>query len=228
LTVLDIELHEGGEMRKVSLILGLALFALAGSARAQDEAPAPAGDPAAAPAPAPETVAAPAAAPAASDSKMQLGLNLLPMLIGKTKTDAGSFDMSMAYGVGLSFGYAVIPGLYVGVAPQALFRVNLKPAEGTSAKAYDLLARVAYVYTVAPKIGIYAEVLPGYSIVTDPSGGSSAKGFVIAGGVGGMMDVTDQVFINLGVGYQYGLEKRSGNKDNLSYLRIAVGAGMKF
>jgi hypothetical protein len=212
------------------MILGLALFALAGSARAQDEAPAPApaGDPAAAPAPAPETVAAPAPAPAASDSKMQLGLNLLPMLIGKTKTDAGSADMSMAYGVGLSFGYAVIPGLYVGVAPQALFRVNGKPAEGTSAKAYDLLARVAYIYTVAPKIGIYAEVLPGYSIVTDPSGGSSAKGFVIAGGVGGMMDVTDQVFVNLGVGYQYGLEKVSGNKANLSFLRIAVGAGMKF
>ncbi len=224
-------------MRKVSMFLGLTLFALAGSARAQDEAPAPTGEPAAAPAPAgepaaapaPEAVAAPAAAPAVSDSKMQLGLNLLPMLIGKTKTDAGSNDMSMAYGVGVSFGYAVIPGLYVGVAPQALFRVNGKPAAGDSAKAYDLLARVAYVYTVAPKIGIYAEVLPGYSIVSLPAPISkSAKGFVIAGGVGAMMDVTDQVFVNLGVGYQYGLEKVDSAKSNLSYLRIAVGAGMKF
>jgi hypothetical protein len=72
----DIELHEGGEMRKVSLLIGLALFTLAGSARAQDEAPAaapagdtaaaPAGDTAAAPAPAPEAAAAPAPAPAAA------------------------------------------------------------------------------------------------------------------------------------------------------------------
>ena len=216
-------------MRKVSMILGLALFALAGSARAQDEAPAPAptGDAAAAPAPAPETVAAPAAAPAAAapDSKMQLGLNLLPMLIGKTKTDVGDFDMKLGYGVGLSFGYAVIPGLIVGVAPQALFNVKTKDG-GDAAKAYDLMARVAYIYTVAPKIGVYAEVLPGYSIVS-PSSGSSYKGFVIAGGVGGMMDITDQMFVNLGVGYQYGLEKASGVKGNLSYLRIAVGAGVK-
>ena len=56
----------------------------------------------------------------------------------------------------------------------------------------------------------------------------SAKGFVIAGGVGGMYDVTDQVYVNLGVGYQYGLQKADSIKANLSYLRIAVGAGMKF
>jgi len=219
-------------MRKVSLFLGLALFALAGSARAQDES-APAGAPPAldgngAPIAGPPEVApisAPAAA-AAPDSKMQVGLNLLPMLLGKTKSDLGNVDMKMAYGVGLSFGYAVIPGLIVGVAPQALFNVKGKDG-GDAAKAYDLLARVAYIYTVAPKIGLYAEVLPGYSIVAPPSG-SSAKGFVIAGGVGGMMDITDQMFVNLGVGYQYGLEKSSGFKANLSYLRIALGAGMKF
>jgi len=149
-------------MRKVSMILGLALFALAGSARAQDEAPAPApaGDPAAAPAPAPETVAAPAPAPAASDSKMQLGLNLLPMALGKM--DSGtSNDLAFAYGVGLSFGYVVIPGLTVGLAPQAVFHVIGKdaPSGSTAAKEYDIMARVAYAYTVAPKFAIYAEVL---------------------------------------------------------------------
>lgn len=215
-------------MRKVSTLVGLTLLALAGPALAQDEAPAaaPAGDTAATPAPAPEAAAAPAAAPA-SDSKMQVGLNLLPMLLGKTKTDAGSGDLSMAYGVGLTFGYAVIPGLYVGVAPQALFRINSKPAVGSSGKEYDLLARIAYAYTVIPKLALYAEVLPGYGIVSPPSG-DSAKGFVIAGGVGGTYDVTDQVYLNLGVGYEYGLEKVSGAKANMSWLRIAVGAGMKF
>jgi hypothetical protein len=231
LTVLNIELHEGGQMRKVSLILGLALFALAGSARAQDEAPAPAGDAAAAPAPAPETVAAPAAA-AASDSKMQLGLNLLPMALGKWNASGGgqsaSGDLAFAYGVGLSFGYAVIPGLTVGVAPQAVFHeIDKNASGGTAAKEYDLMARVAYAYTVAPKFAIYAEVLPGYSIISNPNGASSAKGLVLAGGVGAMMDVTDQVFVNLGVGYQLGLQKVSGNDSKVSFLRIALGAGVK-
>jgi len=61
-------------MRKVSLFLGLAMFALVGSARAQEEAaPAPAGD-AAAPAPASE--AAPAPAPAmAGGEKLTLGVD---------------------------------------------------------------------------------------------------------------------------------------------------------
>jgi len=207
---------------------------LSGVALAQEGAPPPAAEPTMGPsaeAPAP-AAAAPEAAmaeakPAAAESKMQAGLNLLPMLIGKTKTDLGNGDMAVAYGIGLHFDYAVIPGLTVGVAPQVLLHVIGKDASGDSAKAYDLLARVAYTYTVAPKIGIYAEVLPGYSIVSPPSG-DSAKGFVIAGGIGGAMDVSDQVFINLGVGYQYGLEKVSGLKANLSFLRIALGAGMKF
>jgi hypothetical protein len=83
------------------------------------------------------------------------------------------------------------------VAPQALFNVKGKDG-GDAAKAYDLLARVAYTYTVAPKIGVYGELLPGYSVVS-PKEGPSAKGLVIVAGVGGMMDVTDQVFVNVGM-----------------------------
>ena len=227
-------------MRKVSLFIGLALFALAGSARAQDEAPAPAGDTAAAPAgdtaaaPAGDTAAAPAPAPeavkaaaAASDSKMQAGVSLLPMLLGKGKFDSQSYDLKMAYGIGLSFNYVVIPGLTVGIAPQLILNVKAKDGDGDASKQYDLMARVAYAYTVAPKFAIYAEVLPGYSIISPPHG-DSGKGFVIAGGVGAMYDVTDQVFVNLGVGYQYGMQKTSGVKTSDSYLRIAVGAGVKF
>lgn len=215
-------------MRKVSSLVGLALLAFSGSALAQEGAPPPAaeptmGEPAAAPAA--EVAPAPAAAAAATDSKMQLGVNLLPMLMGKTKTDIGDFDMKMAYGVGLHFDYVVAPGFSIGFAPQALFNVKGKDG-GDAAKAYDLMARLAYTYAVAPKIGVYAEVMPGYSIIS-PKEGDSAKGLVIAGGVGGMMDVTDQVFVNLGLGYQYGMQKVSDAKANLSYLRIALGAGMR-
>ena len=71
-------------MRKVSMILGLALFALAGSARAQDEAPAPAGDPAAAPvgAPAPAAEAAPAPAPVAAATSAGYALGSLTLPAG--------------------------------------------------------------------------------------------------------------------------------------------------
>src|SRR6266542_5771617 len=159
-------------MRKVSLLVAVTLLTLASAARAQDEAPAaPVGD-SAAPAPGamPETVAAPATASAASDSKMQLCLNLLPMLIGKAKGDSASMDLKPAYGVGLHFDYAVIPGLTVGVAPQALFNVKPKDFDVDASKEYDLMVRVAYSYVVAPKFGLYAEVLPGYSIIAPPKG----------------------------------------------------------
>jgi hypothetical protein len=224
-------------MRKVSTLVGLTLFALAGMARAQEEAPAaaPAGEePAAAPAgdaAAPPVAAAEAAPAATSDSKMQVGLNLMPMLLGKAKMEVlgseVSTDMKLAYGIGVTFGYAVIPGLYVGVAPQFLLNVKGKDQTTDASKAVDLLARIAYVYPVMPQLGVYAEVMPGYSIIMPPEG-DKAKGFVIAGGVGGNYDINEQIYLNLGVGYQYGMQKVSGVKFNLSYLRVAVGAGMRF
>jgi len=92
-------------MRKVSLLIGLALFALAGSARAQDEAPAaapagdtaaaPAGDTAAAPAPAPEAAAAPAPAPAAAVSSSGYALNSLTL-------GAGTFQATVPVVLNLS------------------------------------------------------------------------------------------------------------------------------
>jgi hypothetical protein len=219
-------------MRKVSLIVGLSLLAVASGARAQEVTAPPAGDaPAAAdPAAAPATVeATPAPATATSDSKMQLGLSLLPMALGKMDSGTSS-DLAFAYGVGVSFGYVVIPGLTVGLAPQALFHVIPKDASGSSAKEYDIMARVAYAYTVAPKIALYAEVLPGYSIISNPQG-DAGKGLVLAGGVGATMDVTDQVFVNLGVGYQMGFQKASGGgtsfDEKTKFLRIALGVGMK-
>ncbi len=218
-------------MRKVSTLVGLTALMFAGAARAQEAAPAPeaapAGDAAAAPAAAPAESTAAVAAPA-TDSKIQVGINLLPMLMGKAKGDGGfSADLKMAYGVGLFFGYTVAPGLSVGVAPQAIFNLKGKDAEGDAAKEYDILARIAYNYTVAPKLNVMVEAMPGYSIITPPEG-SSGKGFVIAGGVGASYDVTDQAFVNLGVGYQYGMQKIDSAKFNVSFLRIAVGGGMRF
>jgi len=220
-------------MRKVITLVGIALVAFAGSARAQDEAPAAAPAPeGAAPAPAAE-----AAKPAASQSKIQVGLNLLPMVLGKYSASAAgvstSGDLKFAYGVGIHASYVIIPGLTVGIAPQMLLNVKAKDDTGDASKEYDIFARIAYAYPVADKISVYAEVLPGYSIVSSTqSGVDAAKGLVLAGGVGGAYDITDQIFVNLGVGYQMGFQKTTYQGTDVDFktkfLRIAVGAGAKF
>ena len=236
-------------MRKNIAILSiLATSLMSYAAVAQDEAaappaegaaPAPEAAPAAAPAPAPEMAPAPAAA--AADTKFQVGIAFLPMLIGKETVQSplgsgsATSDLKFAYGFGLTAGYAVIPGLSVGIAPQFIFNVNEKNATGDAAKEIDLMARIAYAYHVIPNLAVYAEVLPGYSIFSVPnlpSGVSSPKGFVFAGGVGGAYDITDMFFANLGVGYQMGFQTYSfGGKSydsKTSFLRIAVGGGVKF
>ncbi|MGB8294862.1 MAG: hypothetical protein WCG85_05495 [Polyangia bacterium] len=238
-------------MRKNLAILSiLATSLMSYSAMAQDEAapapegaaPAPAAEPDAAPAPAPAAEPAIAAAPAAaSESKFQVGVAFLPMLIGRgtvtTPLSSASVtgDLKFAYGVGLTAGYAVIPGLSVGIAPQFIFNVKGEDATGDAAKEIDLMARIAYAYHVIPNLAVYAEVLPGYSIFSVPnlpSGQGSPKGFVIAGGVGGAYDITDMFFANLGVGYQMGFQTYSyGGKsydDKTRFLRLAVGGGVRF
>jgi hypothetical protein len=225
-------------MRKLSLSLGLALFALAGSARAQDETPA------AAPTAEPGTAAAEPTAPAAAaapEKKIQVGVAFLPMLLGSIGTgnsgDDSWGDMSPAYGVGLSFGYKVIAGLSVGVAPQFLFHVKDKNKSDSSAE-YDIMARIAYEYAVIPRLAVYAEFLPGYSIISLPSSVTflgekppSPKGFVLDFGAGAAFDITDQFFVNLGIGYQMGWQNTSGGGGQdykTRFLRIALGGGVKF
>jgi len=233
-------------MRNLGLFFGLISIALAGSARAQDEtpAPAPASDAAA---PSAEAAPAPTAAPAvaaAEESRIQVGIAFLPMFLGSltagSSGDTSSYDMSPAYGIGISGSYRIIAGLSAGLAPQFLFHVKGK-RDSDSAMEYDILARIAYAYTVIPKLAVYAEVLPGYSIISMPSSFTlstrkpdSPKGFLIGFGGGATYDVTDQVFVNLGVGYQIGFQKTTDPEQKLGYdsktkfLRVAVGGGMKF
>jgi len=252
-------------MRKLSLSVGLTVFAFAGSVRAQDEAPAaaPAAEPAAAPATEPGAAPAPAEAPAATpavaaeapaaapaaESKMQVGVAFVTGVLTKWEASLGgqsfSEDAAMPFGVALSFGYNVIPGLSVGIAPQALFSVKPKDDpqtgksyDGAAAKEFDIMARIAYAYHVIPNLAVYAEVMPGYSIISLPSELSgngainSPKGFVFAGGVGGLFDINDQFFVNLAVGYQIGFQKTSAMGVDIDTktkgLRLALGVGLKF
>ena len=211
-------------MRK--LIVGLLLFVSASAARAQgDEQLTPVAEPTVAP-------------------RVQVGVAFLPMVLGKVATGPSghstSSNLDASYGVGLSIGYRILSGLSVGIAPQVVFHLSSKDYGGypviESEKEYDLMARIAYAYTVIPKLDIYAEVLPGYAIVTYNQiilgvQSPNAKGIVLGGGVGAAFAITDRLFVNAGVGYQLGFQKVSYIRDDdvkTKFLRIALGGGVKF
>lgn len=224
-----------------SLIVGFVLFVPVSTALAQGEAPiTPVTEPTATPA---EAALAPAVAGAPA-SRFQVGVAFLPMLLGRLATGPSGNDTSsnldFAYGLGLSFGYRVIAGLSVGVAPQVVFHLSSKDSAGydviDSEKEYDLMARIAYAYTVVPKLDVYAEVLPGYSFVTYNQivlgvQAPRARGIVVGSGVGAAFAITDRFFANAGVGYQVGFQVSHGISDRevkTKFLRIALGGGVKF
>jgi len=237
-------------MRKLSTFVGLTLFALATTARAEEATPAPAGvEPAPAPAPVgtavPSTTTAAAQPELASNAnpsapanrKLQVGLSFLPMGLGKYvyRPDAISplvkSDAYFAYGAAISVGYEVLPHLVVGVAPQVIYNVQEKNAQiwTGAVSEYDLMARVAYAYPLVETINVYAEVLPGYSLIKNSAG---SAGLVLAFGAGFIMDLTDRVFANVAGGYQIGFQKWANGATSLEsqtrYVRVALGAGVKF
>jgi hypothetical protein len=162
-----------------------------------------------------------------ADRKMEAGLSFLSMPIGKGN---GYLDLAFSYGVGLSFSRTVWRGLTLGVAPQVLFNIK-RNAKAPASTEYDFMVRLAYVFRVTSKLSGYTEMLPGYSLLSHPTG-DQARGFVIAYGLGGKMDLTNQLFANLGVGYQNGIQTLS--VDGTSYWhrtqfwRLDLGTGWRF
>jgi hypothetical protein len=239
-------------MLKASTLVGLTLFALASTARAQEDASAPAAAeqpaapepaatgatvPAAAIPDAPSDIASQADRPTASKRKLQVGLSFLPMGLGKYtyRPDSTSSlvksDAAFAYGAALSVSYEVLPHLLVGVAPQAIYNVQEKTPQvwAEAVNEYDLMARVAYMYSVVETIDVYAEVLPGYSLIKNSAG---SAGLVLAFGAGFAIELTDRVFANVAGGYQMGFQKWANGATSLEsqtrYVRVALGAGVKF
>lgn len=236
-------------MRNTSTLVGLTLFALAGTASAQEAAPAAASPAAETSAPAPakaapsagEVAAAPTPMPpVAAERKLELGLSFLPMAMGTFKysdslTTTVSTDAYFAYGLGLSAGYKVYRGLIVGLAPQAIVGVQGKPTDTAtyvSAREYDILARVAYELQLVDTIAVYAEVLPGYSVIMPSDGSAAAKGMVFAGGAGVIMSMGERAFINIGGGYQVGYQSQTQGINQwqyrTKYIRGVIGGGMHF
>jgi len=213
----------------------MTLIALAFPARAQEAAPAaaataaqPAANVTGAAAPAPAAQAAPAKG---SAKRLQIGLAFLPMAKGTvtatTAVGSSTVDTTFATGYGLSVSYELFDGLSVGVAPQAIYNEKIKDSPADAGYQYDLLARIAYAYSIPDVLTLYAELLPGYSMVHPPL--TSAKGLVVVFGVGANMDITDNAFLNLGVGYEKGYQKQSKTADyKTDFVRVVIGAGVKF
>jgi hypothetical protein len=236
-------------MRKaiIGTLVGL-IIAVATAAPAQAQGPIPVPATAAAPPPpppvTPEPVVVPveASPPAPSRRRLHVGAAFLPMSLGKFSAVYGGMpitaDAALAPGLTVFAGYDVIPGLSVGLSPQYLFNVGTKedPTGGgnavTASREIDVMARVAYAYPIAEGIGIFAEVLPGYSLIL-PENGDPAKGFVLAFGAGANLELTDRAFVTLGGGYQIGFQTRTddvGVKTDVRtrYIRIALGMGWRF
>jgi hypothetical protein len=167
--------------------------------------------------------------PPPSVGKVQVGVAFVSMGLGKTtkvlKGNREDGDALFAYGLGLAVDYRILPGLTVGFAPQAILNVNAKDSSLNAARQIDLLARLAYAYSIAEGSRVYAEVLPGYSlIVTD----DLSKGLVVAVGAGVAVDVSARAFVSLALGYQKGFQKFEGDDNNTTYVRAALGGGMRF
>jgi hypothetical protein len=233
-------------MHKASTLIGLTLVALGAGARAEESPPATPPPTAivvpvpAVPSTAP-TVVEPfrAEPPPTPPSRFRIGLSFLPMGLGKFTTpinkEPTQGDASAAYGVGLSASVRVIAGLSLGIAPQIISNVNYKVYPGQlgsppAVRETDLMARVAYTFPIVETIGLYAAVLPGYSIIG--LSGGSAKGLVVAFEGGVDMGLTERIFANLGAGYQLGFQSLTdvdGKFDaRTRYVRVNLGGGVRF
>src|SRR5439155_14131969 len=136
-----------------------------------------------------ETGSPAAAPPVGSQRRFDVTLSLLPMGRGKYTTAVGlgdsvTGDAAFAYGFNLAVNFRIIRGLSVGLAPQAIWNVQPKVsatqlASPGASKEYDVLVRIAYTQPLGEGIAVYAEVLPGYSLLAPPAG-KSPKGAVVA------------------------------------------------
>lgn len=213
-------------MRRTSTLIVLGLLALGATARAEDAAPVA------------NVNAAPA--PVEPQRKLLLGAAFMPMALGKFKfsdsfTTTSTQDAYFAYGVGISGSYQVVPGLLIGLAPQAIFNVQAKPNDVAYAKAMtevDVMARIAYADRVAENVTVYVEALPGYSLILPSDDSAIAKGLVLGFDVGAAFDMTDRTFLNVGGGYQIGFQSQSEGIHNQQlrtrYVRVALGGGVRF
>jgi hypothetical protein len=212
------------------------LMVFVANARADEPAPA-AGEaatlpPAAPTEPPPPTATAAGSVGGASDTKMRVALNLVPMpFLGTLKANVPGFgssstDAAFAFGVLPIFDYSITSNFFVGFSPLVTLNVKGKDQTGDASKEYDFMLRVGGNLPLADKLQVYGYLNPGYSIIS-PSQGDSAKGFVVGAHAGAMFDVATNVFLNGELGYQLGFQSVDGADLQSRFFQIGLGGGMR-
>ncbi len=182
--------------------------------------------------------------PGPGEGRVEIAVSFLPMLLGRVVTNLNgpdtSFDLDAGYGLSLALAVRIFAGLSLGLAPQVVFHLSAKDAAGytviDSEREYDLMARIAYAYGVIPRLKVYAELLPGYSLVTYHmivlgAQAPNARGTVFGGGLGAAYAIDDRFFAKVGIGYQVGSQISHGIRDvdlETSFLRLDLGGGVRF
>ena len=121
------------------------------------------------------------------------------------------------------------PYFSIGVSPQAIFKVKGDGAAGESAKQFDLRGRLTGGAPLSPRVGVFARLSPGYSIValpTPPSGNAAAadpKGLVVDVAVGTEVALLPNLFLTVALGYQAGFQSSSDGDLHTSYLHLGAG-----
>ena len=192
------------------------------------------------------TTPPPAAAPAAEveasaqpAKPFSLGaqLELLPVgsmdvtISGPVINGSDSTSTSTAFGLSATFGYDVTPNISIGAAPRLLFNVQGENAK-SSAKEFDLRARLAVHGEVAPQVQLYGYAAPGYTWVIPSKGDINSTGPAIGFGAGASYDVSSDLFVNAELGYQIAFvsaESEGTTVDvDVSYLHLGIGGGTRF
>lgn len=211
----------------VGLAVAMLMSSLTAAALAQDE-PAAGGEAAPA-APAPVASSTPA-------SKLRLGLNVVPMPIGKLTFNAGgisvSSDTAFAFGILPFFDYLLTPNFFIGVGPQYILNVKGKNGTDSAGKELDLQLRLGGQAPVSDQLDLYGYLSPGYSIIMVPSGGGpNPKGFELGIHAGAIFNLSPAAFLNGEIGYQLGFQKATylgvSADEKSSFLQIGLGGGIR-
>jgi hypothetical protein len=218
-------------MRTKGVLVGLSLLAWGAAADAAGATSDHAAPPSPVATDAPAVAAAAETTPVAAPRRLQVGVQFLALPLGElSAAQAGlrtEVESRFAMGAGLSVGYDVFHGLVVGVAPQVIVGAKPRPQAESAGNEYDVMGRIAYRYVIPSVAVVYAEVLPGYSMHYITS--DTAKGFVLGGGVGCELDVSEHAFVNAGLGYQKGWQTLTATSDfRTSFARVALGVGARF
>lgn len=174
----------------------------------------------------------------AADSKMRVGLTLVPMPFGRLTTGtvfpgvavSGSADAEFAFGVLPYFDFAVTRYFFVGLAPQLTFGIKPQNVSGDAAREFDFLVRLGGNAPVADTIQLYGYIAPGYSVVMLPHL-DDGTGLVLGFHGGAIFDLSSKLYLNGELGYQFGYQSTSilgqSVDTHTNYFHLGLGVGLR-